>query len=90
MPASDLYRLIKERIDVIKEHKTQLNEAIRVTGTPGMGKSYFLGYVWLQLARNGVPVVATVGNKTIISREGGNYENITGKMLDDFLTPDVM
>ena len=83
----DLFSLLYDTI--VYEIEDTYNQAIRITGTPGMGKSYFLGYVWLRLIKK-FHVVVTVGDATITSCKDGSYEDITGKPLDDYLKRDVI
>ena len=60
--------------------------AIRVTGTPGIGKSYFLAYVWHQLLRMKCNVVASMNSVTIMSHQGGEgYGIITGQDLNQLV-----
>ncbi len=76
----ELLILICQKIDELLK-TGQHNMAIRVTGTPGMGKSFFLGYIWYHLLKVKCDVVAIVGQDVIRSRKGseerGAYDVIT-------------
>jgi DNA polymerase elongation subunit (family B) len=74
----EMLLLLCQKIDhllINEEHQV----VIRVTGTPGMGKSFFLGYVWYHLLRVKRDVVAIVGDEIIRSRseESGAYDSIS-------------
>lgn len=75
--------LICQRIDRILEMKEH-HVAIRVTGTPGMGKSFFLGYVWYHLLKVKCDVVARVGSKIIRSRKGSDDRAYDVVTMEDY------
>ena len=87
----EILPLLCGKIDGIREARMQLNSSVSITGTPGMGKSYFLGYVWCQLIMKGFRVVARVASGTLMSSEDGkHYEDITGKNVKHYLTMDTV
>ena len=86
---TEILSIIREDIAEFRRYKAFKKSAIRITGTPGMGKSYFLGYVYHQLIKDNT-VVARVGDRTILSRPGAKYEDISGEALRDHLKDDVV
>ena len=61
--------LLCKKITLLKKDG-QDDGAIRVTGTPGFGKSFFLGYVRYHLLKANCSVVAFVGTKILLSHKG--------------------
>lgn len=64
----DLLHLIVERIPTLKDNR---DRAITVSGTPGMGKTYFMGFVWNELRKKNDVVVELVDGSMYISRNNG-------------------
>jgi hypothetical protein len=71
----ELLILICKHIDeLLNDVETDI--PIRVTGTPGMGKSMFLGYVWYYLLKAKCDVVAKVGQNIIRSQKGSETYDV--------------
>ena len=86
---TEILSIIREDIAEFRRYKAFKKSAIRITGTPGIGKSYFLGYVYHQLIKDNT-VIARAGNHTILSRPGDKYVKISGEAVEDYLKDDVV